>query len=287
MIKRGKNINMYLIDGDVKGRIKCTLANWTGIIFKIPQTKVERISYREELKQSGIYFLFGTTDDNEKDSVYIGQASIRSNGEGLLYRINEHKKDTTKDYWTEAVAITTSNNSFGPTEISYLEHRMVHEAKESKRYEVKNGNIPNIGNVTEEKQSELEDFFDNAKIVMGALGYKVFEKIVNDEELDDAEPKFVYKVKGVKAMGRRTSEGFVLLKGSQVSSNISAAVGEKVRLQREKYSDDIDINNYVINDILFKSPSGAAKFVSGNSVNGNISWKTFEGITLGEIIKQT
>ena len=26
------------------------------------------------------------------------------------------------------------------------------------------------------------------------------------------EPNFVYEVKGVKAMGRRTSEGFVLLK---------------------------------------------------------------------------
>ena len=62
--------------------------------------------------------------------------------------------------------VTTSNNSFGPTEISYLEHRIVNIAKESNRYEVKNGNIPNIGNVTEEKQFELEDFLDNAKIVM-------------------------------------------------------------------------------------------------------------------------
>jgi len=58
MVKRGKNINLYLIDGDVNGRIKCTLANWTGVIFKVPQTKVERISNRKELKQSGIYFLF-------------------------------------------------------------------------------------------------------------------------------------------------------------------------------------------------------------------------------------
>lgn len=45
------------------------------------------------------------------------------------------------------------------------------------------------------------------------------------------------------------------------------------------------MNNYVINDILFKSPSGAAKFVSGNSVNGNVSWKTSDGRTLGEVLK--
>ncbi|MCH4477495.1 hypothetical protein [Staphylococcus haemolyticus] len=86
---------------------------------------------------------------------------------------------------------------------------------------------------------------DNAKIVMAALGYKVFEKIVNDEERDVLEPNFVYEVKGVKAMGRRTSEGFVLLKGSQLSHSISEVGGDKIRLQRKKYADDLDINNSV------------------------------------------
>lgn len=80
---------------------------------------------------------------------------------------------------------------------------------------------------------------------MAALGYKVFEKIVNDEEWDVLEPNFVYEVKGVKAMGRRTSEGFVLLKGSQLSHSISEVGGDKIRLQRKKYADDLDINNSV------------------------------------------
>ena len=47
------------------------------------------------------------------------------------------------------------------------------------------------------------------------------------------EPNFVYEVKGVKAMGRRTSEGFVLLKGSQLSHSISEVGGDKIRLQRK------------------------------------------------------
>ena len=80
---------------------------------------------------------------------------------------------------------------------------------------------------------------------MAALGYKVFEKIVNDEEWDVLEPNFVYEVKGVKAVGRRTSEGFVLLKGSQLSHSISEVGGDKIRLQRKKYADDLDINNSV------------------------------------------
>ena len=30
MGKRGKSINLFLMDGEATGRIKCTLANWTG-----------------------------------------------------------------------------------------------------------------------------------------------------------------------------------------------------------------------------------------------------------------
>ena len=27
---KGQNVNLFLLDGEVTGRIKCTLANWTG-----------------------------------------------------------------------------------------------------------------------------------------------------------------------------------------------------------------------------------------------------------------
>ncbi len=73
---------------------------------------VESFKNRDELKQSGIYFLFG---ENE---VYIGQAGSRKNGNGILDRIFEHKRNAKKNYWNEAVIFTTSNNSLGSTEIS-------------------------------------------------------------------------------------------------------------------------------------------------------------------------
>ncbi len=39
---------------------------------------------------------------------------------------------------------------------------------------MKNGNDPTQGNITEEKESELEEFVDYAEIIMGTLGHKVF-----------------------------------------------------------------------------------------------------------------
>ena len=148
---RGKSINLFLMDGEAGGRIKCTLANWTGIAYKIPRTELDRCKEREDLKQSGVYFLFGTSDTTGKGVVYIGQAGARKNGEGILNRLQEHKRNPEKDYWTEAIAFTTSNNSFGPTEISYLENRFCNLALQANRYEVKNGNDPTPGNITEEK----------------------------------------------------------------------------------------------------------------------------------------
>lgn len=50
MKKRGKSINLFLIDGDARGRIKCALANWTGMAYKIPRTDLDKSKDREDLK---------------------------------------------------------------------------------------------------------------------------------------------------------------------------------------------------------------------------------------------
>mgnify|MGYP000959015701 CR=1 FL=1 len=108
MGKRGKSINLFLMDGEATGRIKCTLANWTGIAYRIPRTDLDKCKGRDDLSQSGVYFLFGMSDQTGEAVVYIGQAGVRKNGEGLLYRLQEHKRNPDKDYWTEAVVFTTS-----------------------------------------------------------------------------------------------------------------------------------------------------------------------------------
>src|SRR5699024_2541489 len=101
MNPRGKSINLFLMDGTSNGRIKCTFANWTGLAYKIPRTELDKCKDREDLSQSGVYFLFGTADDTDEQSVYIGQAGVRKNGDGLLSRLLEHKRNPEKDYWTE------------------------------------------------------------------------------------------------------------------------------------------------------------------------------------------
>ena len=286
-MERGKSINLFLMDGNAIGRIKCTLTNWTGVTYKIPRTALDKCKERCDLKQSGIYFLFGTSDDTGDNIVYVGQAGARKNGEGLLYRLQEHNRNSDKDYWTEAIVFTTSNNSFGPTEISYLENRFYRLALETHRYNVVNSNDPTQGNVTEAKESELEEFIDYSRIVMGALGHKVFEPVVAAKNTTEAvaafddEPLLYFKRANINAAtGRRTSEGFVVLKESTVVSELKNSCPKNVVKLRERYKNRINSNYILTEDLLFASPSAAAAFVGGYSLNGNETWKTADGISL-------
>ena len=291
----GKNIQLFLMDGDAAGRIKCTLANWTGVAFKIPRTELDRCKDREDLKQSGVYFLFGTSDDTGKGVVYIGQAGARKNGEGILNRLQEHKRNPEKDYWTEAIVFTTSNNSLGPTEISYLENRFCNMALKAKRYDVKNSNDPTPGNITEEKESEMEEFIDYAKVIIGTLGHKLFDPVNKpitpatptgaDDSVDDAIElhleRTIKNVGKVEANGTQTSEGFVVIQGSRISPVDDDTIPAVIKERRSKAQ--LDEKGVLLEDLLFSSPSYAAMFVIGKSANGLTSWKTIDGKTLKSI----
>jgi hypothetical protein len=292
---RGKSINLFLMDGTPNGRIKCTLANWTGVAYKIPRTDLDKCKGRNDLSQNGVYCLFGSSDETGENVVYIGQAGVRKNGEGILYRLQEHKRNPDKDYWTEAVVYTTSNNFFGPTEISYLENRFCAMAKDAKRYLVKNGNDPTSRNITEEKESELEEFIEYAKLVMGTLGLKVFEKFTevktqsdkSDTPFNDDKLLLYLKRKSrksgitIEAKCKQTNEGFVVLKGSHIETIDSDSIPSGIKDSPNKAH--IDENGILQEDFLFRSPSYAAAFVVGGHANGLTEWKTEYGKTLKEI----
>ena len=181
----------------------------------------------------------------------------------------EHNRNPKKDYWTEAVAITTSNNSLGPTEISYLEHRFCQLANEAKRYDVKNENDPTLGNPSEEKMSELEDFIDYARIVVGMLGHKVFVPLIDTESNMPETNEYFCTRNNAMASGIQTSDGFVVRKGSVLSRSLTKSCPEYVIKKREQYKGIIDDSNTLTEDVLFSTPSGASSFVCGASTNSS------------------
>ncbi|MDR1788937.1 MAG: GIY-YIG nuclease family protein [Opitutaceae bacterium] len=288
MTSRPKNINYFLVDGTPTGRIRCTITNWTGVAYGIPRKQLNDCKERAELSQSGVYFLIGASDG--ENAVYIGQAGIRKNGNGVINRLQEHKKDSEKNYWQEADVFTTSNDSFGQTEISYLENRFTKMVREAGRYLVKNDNEPTHGNITEEKERKLEEFVDYAKIVMGVLGHKMFEPLLQPDDTiaptagrtPSASIPFFIKQSDADVEIRQTNEGFVMLKGGRIKKRTNNSCPYNIKIERDN-KDNVDAAGIVQKDILFTSPSAAAAFVLGSSVNGTAVLRTDEGKTFKEI----
>lgn len=276
-------INLLLLDGTANGRIKCTINSRTGVIFRIPRKDLANCKKLDGLENDGVYFLLG--EENEQPTIYIGQAGSRKNGKGILNRLNEHERNADKNFWTEAIILTTSNNSFGATEISWLEHKFCNMAIKAARYSVKNGNDPSPGNITEEKESDLEDHAEFAQLVLSAIGYKIFEPLQkNSTPLVIEDDGIFYLSRKIKVLGRtinakmkRTATGFKVLAGSEISPLDAPQLSAP--LKKIRHSDKI-ANGILLEDTEFKSSSTAAAFVIGNSVNGNDYWKTKGGLTL-------
>ncbi|MGN0622177.1 MAG: DUF4357 domain-containing protein [Porcipelethomonas sp.] len=182
---------------------------------------------------------------------------------------------------------------------AYIENKFCNLAIEANRYIVKNGNDSSPGHITEEKESELEEFIDYAKLIMGTLGHKIFvplNRIVPvvedtvDTTSEEIELFFTRTIKKinftVEASAKQTAEGFVVLKGSKIApssdddSTISSGNSQKRKECRIE-------NNILQEDVLFGSPTSAAQFVTGKSCNGWLSWKTKDGKTLHDLEETT
>lgn len=282
-------INLLLLDGVANGRIKCTINSRTGIIFRIPRKDLSNSKKLEGLDNDGVYFLVGEEDGRQK--VYVGQAGSRKNGKGILARLNEHDRNADKNFWTEAIILTTSNNSFGATEISWLEHKFCNMAIKAARCEVLNGNDPSPGNITEEKQSDLEDHVEFAQLVLSAIGYKIFEpqqKISpppptqSDEEIFYLSRRIKVLGKTINAQMKRTPTGYKVLAGSDISpmeiENFST------RLKKLRHSDKI-ANGKLLEDMEFSSANMAGEFVIGNYVVAKQEWRTRDGVPLRNFLE--
>jgi len=277
---RGKNINLYIKDGISK----CTIKNWIGVVYIVPRTLVEVGKQIDNLNKSGVYLLLGTTDKDE-EAVYIGQADVRKNERGVLHRILEPHKNI--DYWTESIIFTTVDNSLGATELHYLEYRLHEIALDANRFKVTNGGSPHKGSLPEEKEDEMEDFIDFIRLVVRALGRKVFEPMVTRVPENSIEDQ-IFRSKGKKAsaLAKITDDGIVVLKGSQLAEGVTRSAPKQVIKLREKYKEFIDNAFVLTKDVRFASPSAAAGFIGGASLNGNDYWVTDEGVKLGQYLTE-
>lgn len=281
--KYGKTIKMFLMDAEPNGRMICEVSNWTGKAYRIPRNRVKDCSDRTDLKGTAVYLLFAKAESSEgKLLVYVGEA------ENVYGRLVQHISE--KDYWNEAVVFISKDENLNKAHIKYLESRLYEAAVLANRYEIKNSLTPTKSSISENDQAEMEEFSEYIKMLINVMGFKVFEPIHTSQAKDNKEENFLYidAARGANAKGQRTSDGFVVLGGSEIATSTAASFPSGVAKSRQALFDAkivFEANNKFIfkDDYLFNSPSAAAAVVMGRSANGLLEWKDKSGKTLKDI----
>lgn len=277
----GKSIELFLVNGTADSLIIAALSNWNGKAIKIPRIEVSSCN-RDDITQAGVYFLLCKEDDGS-DSVYIGEAENVK--DRLIQHLRDYQSEKEKYYWSTAVVFI--GRDLNKALIRYLENRFVEIARTSKRYLVLTKNTYRNTVMKESQIAVMEEFVDNVKILINALGYKVLEPFAQkDSSAATVDDELLYITSGsVNATGKVTAEGFVVFAGATVNEKMSVkSLSAGMQKQRQKLFDSSKVNDLVTTeDILFSSSSAAADFILGYSVSGPRTWKTKDGRTLKEI----
>lgn len=274
----GKAIELFLVNGTAESLITAELSNWNGKAIKIPRTEVSACD-REDIKGVGIYFLICQEDDGT-DSVYVGEA------ENVLDRLTQHLRDyqsgKEKYYWNTAVIFV--GRDLNKALIRYLENRFVEIAKECGRYTVLTKNTYKNTVLKEAQIASMEEFIDNVKILINTLGYKVLVPVpkANDETI------YLYcKGSGASAKGFVSAGGFTVLEGSTVSAHTVPSLETKGKsyynLRKALIKDGTISDRVFTRDYEFKAPSAASAVILGHTSNGNVDWKTADGVKLKDL----
>ncbi|MFR0597641.1 GIY-YIG nuclease family protein [Limosilactobacillus mucosae] len=276
----GKTIELYLVNGTADSLVTAELSNWNGKAIKIPRLEVQSCT-RDDITQAGVYFLFCKEDD-DTDSVYIGESENVK--DRLIQHIRDYHADNEAYYWTTAVIFI--GRDLNKTLIRYLENRLVEIAKSCKRYKILTKNTYQNTVMKESDIAVMEEFIDDIKVVINALGYKVLEPLVQHNPTNPSDDDLLYINTGAaKATGKTTTEGFVVLQGSIINQKTNSnSLNARIANLREKWISEEKVKDLATTeDLLFSSSSAAADFVLGYSVSGPRAWKDKNGKSLKEI----
>jgi hypothetical protein len=273
-------IKTFLVHGDPKRLRTAELSNWTGKAVAGPRSEFEGVIGREESGSSGVYFLTGNDPESGKPAIYVGEA------ENIRDRVKAHLE---KDFWNQIVYFMSKDENLTKAHIRYLEGKLIEQARQANRALVINGQSSGA-KLPESDREDMEVFLGKIYQLLPVLGVELLVAAAG-KAATDAEKEMLYcEIKGLKAKGRLTPNGFLVLKGSQAvlkerasSQKYPWPVNMRQRLKDEGVLSVSKDHLAFTRDEEFSSPSAAAAVVHGGHANGLTAWKNKQGRTLKEI----
>jgi hypothetical protein len=283
---RPQTIQIYLPSGDPEGIRVASLTTRTVRMFDVPRTLLPEFLAMEEAHRVGVYYLFGTADD-ESPQCYIGQGGTVGN------RLKTHAGS--KEFWTRAMVAISLTDEWTVTHSSYLEWLSISMAQTAGRYVLDNGNGGSNTHTPKPLEADCLEFIETIAVLLATLGEPVLEEVKTPRRRngarsgrDSGPPKLFLRARGCDGSGFHTPEGMVVLSGSRGSATLTPSASKslsalRLSLQGEGVVTMDDSGLLFLKDYLFRTPSAASAFLMGSSSNGREHWKTEDGLSINEL----
>jgi hypothetical protein len=162
--------------------------------------------------------------------MYVGEA------ESIRDRIKIHND---KDFWNQVTFFISKDENLTKAHIRYLEGKLIEQAKSAGRAVVTNGQSSG-SKLPESDRGEMEVFLEKINQLLPVLGIDPLVPMVGSTT-DAPTSRLLYcEIKGLKATGFRSANGFLVRKGSEAVA-IERPSSEKwpwTRNLRQKLKDD-------------------------------------------------
>jgi hypothetical protein len=267
-------IKLFLTRGDAKSLRTAEISNWSGKAVAAPRTELDDLLSREELEKSGVYILTGTDPDSGSPRAYIGEAEV------IRDRLKQHRS---KDFWVSAVVFVSKDENLTKAHIRFLEGRLIEEALRIGRFKLENTHASG-SRLPESDREDMNVFLYRIQQLLPVLGSEILVPITPGFGASAAAPPapLVCRVKGARALGQRTPDGFVVYKGSTAVLIERPATARRqpyvIALRRSLVANGalVEKDGYYLftKDAEFSSPSAAASVIHGGGANGLTEWRT-------------
>lgn len=292
-----RTITTFLIDGTLDGVQNIFDENGTCELYVIPRTRLDYINSDEQLALPALYILLGT-DDKERNLAYIGET------ESFRERVKHHDKN--KTFWSKALVFVSKYAVINKANVQYLEYLALKQAKTTDSFELhENKQTPKCPHLAKHHKAPIDSIFQEVKFITQFAGCNIFEpkkemklmksvpiSIQPSSSVEDMN-LFYIKGRGADAQGYYLDHNrFTILKGSIIAKGATNSYqGCSSNKEREVFLKDyVKSENELLvlqQDFQAQSPSQAASFCVGSSINGWDSWKNEIGQSLAHVYRKT
>ena len=162
------SITIFVQSGDPEGLRIIGIPGWTGQGIVFPRSLFAERDLQKELTGIGVYILWGSGESEQLPDVYIGQSDT------LQKRLSDH--DRNKDFWTHAVAFTSTDSHLNRAHVQYLESKLVQLAFEVKRCTLLNEKTPQMPALANADMAYAQSYLAKLLLCLPVIGVNSFEK---------------------------------------------------------------------------------------------------------------